>query len=133
MPGFNATGPFGRGPRTGRGLGSCSSGYRQAGGYGWFGRGVGRGGIPWGGGRGRAWGGGRGRGWRTYGGWNPPYFGTIDPPHRDWYHENVPYSAEEERNYLEDQLSMLQNEMDAIKSRMDELVSMDKEEDKGKK
>jgi len=29
MPGFNGTGPNGRGPRTGRGFGSCGQGLRR--------------------------------------------------------------------------------------------------------
>lgn len=39
MPGFDRTGPIGRGPQTGRGLGPCGMGYGRAG----FGRGFGRG------------------------------------------------------------------------------------------
>ncbi|MBN1336699.1 MAG: DUF5320 domain-containing protein [Deltaproteobacteria bacterium] len=51
MPGFDRTGPLGRGPMTGRGLGPCGGGAR-------YGRGGG-----WGGGRG-------GRGWARAG-WGP--------------------------------------------------------------
>ncbi len=64
MPGFNATGPMGQGPRTGRGLGRCAGGpvdnttpWGIAWGAGW-GRGPCGGGRAWGRGRG----GGRGRG-----------------------------------------------------------------------
>ncbi len=76
MPGFDGTGPQGFGPRTGGGRGFCASyapppqyGWNAAPGtpYGAYGygpaRGAGRGGMPWGGGRGRAYGGGRGRGY----------------------------------------------------------------------
>lgn len=78
MPGFDGTGPKGQGPRTGGGRGFCSTGVGATpqSGYGfphWGYRtqgspyasdfGVGRGGSPRGGGRGRAFGGGRGRGW----------------------------------------------------------------------
>lgn len=75
MPGFDGTGPRGFGSMTGRGLGYCAGGPRPS--YGWGGYGVGRGGIPWGGGRGRAWGGGRGRGWwgRGRGGIGPGWGG----------------------------------------------------------
>ena len=69
MPGGDRTGPLGWGPMTGRGAGYCA-GYPVPGylnpipGRGWFG--VGRGGFPWGGGRGRffgrGFGFGRGRG-----------------------------------------------------------------------
>jgi hypothetical protein len=76
MPGFDGTGPMGMGPMTGGGRGFCAMPYRGYGSYGYgmgtpyyppSGRpfygpvfGVGRGGLPWGGGRGRAFGGGRG-------------------------------------------------------------------------
>ena len=75
MPGFDGTGPRGQGPRTGGGRGFCSPGIGAApysGYYHWgyptqgnpyaSGFGVGRGGFPRGGGRGRTFGGGRGRG-----------------------------------------------------------------------
>jgi hypothetical protein len=42
------------------------------------------------------------------------------------YYEEIPYSAADEKSYLEEHLSMLQNEMDSIKSRLDELVSEEK-------
>lgn len=91
MPGFDGTGPMGMGPMTGGGRGFCAmpigpygpSGYGMGqfpysapygpyytGAYAYpvydrpfYGPlfGVGRGGIPYGGGRGRAFGGGRGR------------------------------------------------------------------------
>jgi hypothetical protein len=91
MPGFSKTGPMGMGPMTGGGRGFCTMPIGPYGPYGYgmgqfpysipyapyyagahtppvFGRpfygptfGIGRGGIPYGGGRGRAFGGGRGR------------------------------------------------------------------------
>jgi hypothetical protein len=78
MPGFDGTGPCGRGPMTGGGRGFCAMPYRgydpygygmrapyypPYAGYPFYGRpffGAGRGGLPWGGGRGRVFGGGRG-------------------------------------------------------------------------
>ena len=77
MPGFDGTGPIGQGPMTGGGRGFCVMPYRTYGlrgphyaaygGYPFHGRpflgpifGAGRGGLPWGGGRGRVFGGGRG-------------------------------------------------------------------------
>jgi hypothetical protein len=91
MPAGNRTGPWGLGPRTGRGLGYCS-GYRAPGfvfpgaGLG-FGRGLGMGsGFGRGMGRGR----GRGFGHPQFGGfWGYPY-STMTPfryPHRA-----MPYS-----------------------------------------
>jgi hypothetical protein len=77
MPGFDGTGPMGQGSMTGGGRGFCAmpyGGYRPYG-YGFqtpyyppkgmypfHGSvlGAGRGGLPWGGGRGRVFGGGRG-------------------------------------------------------------------------
>ncbi len=84
MPGFDGTGPMGMGPMTGGARGFCAMPYRPYG-YGFrtpyyppFGMypfygtpfyrmpfyghifGAGRGGLPWGGGRGRVFGGGRG-------------------------------------------------------------------------
>ena len=56
MPGGDGKGPLGKGSRTGRGMGNCQpdSANNSAG------FGVGRGGRPRGGGRGRAFGGGQG-------------------------------------------------------------------------
>lgn len=51
MPGFDGSGPTGMGPRTGGGFGSCPPG--ADGTAGTTLRGIGRGGLPWGGGRGR--------------------------------------------------------------------------------
>ncbi len=68
MPGLDKTGPMGKGSRTGGGFGLCAgaktadsldAGYEEL-------RGMGRGGRPWGGGRGRCFGGGR-RGFRNRG------------------------------------------------------------------
>jgi hypothetical protein len=59
MPGFDGTGPRGQGPRTGGGWGRCAPLPNET----WAPRGVGRGGLPWGGGRGRCWGGGARGGW----------------------------------------------------------------------
>lgn len=70
MPGFDGMGPRGEGPRTGGGFGSCSSvrtGSNNAA-YG-AGYGVGRGAMPYGGGRGRCFGGrgGRRNGFQNWG------------------------------------------------------------------
>jgi len=61
MPGLDGTGPMGMGPRTGGGFGFCPPGSGPAP-YAYGVRGLGRGGLPWGGGRGFGFGGGRG--WR---------------------------------------------------------------------
>jgi hypothetical protein len=62
MPGGDRTGPQGEGPRTGRGLGDCAPRKDKDGNVIEPLLGLGRGGFPWGGGRGRGWGGGRGNG-----------------------------------------------------------------------
>ena len=65
MLGYDGTGPMGQGPMTGRGMGYCAPGAPQTDveqpvfGVGGVGYGVGRGGLPRGGGRGRCFGGGR--------------------------------------------------------------------------
>lgn len=65
MPGYDRTGPRGEGPLTGGRRGLCvSPELRGRGGAPGFG--VGRGGAPYGGGRGRAWGGGYGQGYGYY-------------------------------------------------------------------
>jgi hypothetical protein len=70
MPGFDGRGPMGQGPVTGGGRGFCAMPCKARGPSGYGARaprpfegpifGAGRGGLPWGGGRGRAFGGGRG-------------------------------------------------------------------------
>ena len=119
MPGFDGTGPKGEGPMTGGGRGFCNPGHAGRRPYGFYG--VGRGGMPWGGGRGRAWGGGRGqgRGW-----WSGPGRGY------GWGFAAPQPDAEDERAYLADQLSALESEMREIKERLKEL-DKDKDKDKG--
>lgn len=114
MPGFDGTGPMGQGPRTGGGFGYCPPSAGPA--YGTYGQralyGVGRGGFPFGGGRGRAWGGGRGFRWRVnpvnYGWANPVTYGTAP-------------TAENEMEYLKNMLTGLEEEMTAVKKRIDEI------------
>ena len=114
MPGFDRTGPSGQGPRTGRGMGNCAGGPSPYGSD--ISYGAGRGGIPWGGGRGRAWGGGRGRfgggrgfGGRRGGGYYPPAYPVA------------PIAPTDERVWLEATMSDLQAELDSIKKRLDEI------------
>lgn len=122
MPGGDRTGPWGSGPMTGRGAGFCA-GYSVPGymnpavGRGFYG--VGRGGFPRGGGRGRAFGGGRG--W-----WRAGFYGH---PHYVPFHSGYgPYapayqqpSAEEEKKFLQEELTSLEEELTAIRERISEL------------
>ena len=134
MPGFDGTGPSGMGPRTGGGFGFCPPGTGPAPGYygypGFYG--VGRGGYPRGGGRGRVWGGGRGLGWGGYQQYPPvsypPYYGGGYPqpsPYGGGYPQPSPT---DELNYLRDNLSALEEEMKAVRSRINELESEGKKE-----
>ncbi|HOT63497.1 MAG TPA: DUF5320 domain-containing protein [Treponemataceae bacterium] len=95
MPNRNGTGPLGAGPLTGRGMGPCG-GYGRAS----YGRGLGMG---FGGGRGFGF--GRGRGWFPFANTN----GAI--------------SADDEKQALNSQISLLTEEIDAIKKRIEELNS----------
>jgi hypothetical protein len=122
MPGFDGTGPRGLGPRTGGGFGLCGpgAGPAPAGYVPGVVYGVGRGGIPWGGGRGRAFGGGRGRWWRRA----FPY--AVAP-----YGGAVPYAAPspvEEKALLENEIAYLQQQLAAVKSRLEEIGAASAEE-----
>ena len=110
MPGFDGKGPVGMGPRTGGGRGFCPpgastypSGYINP-----IIRGAGRGGIPWGGGRGRAFGGGRGR-WscRTIA-FDAQQFDTAP-------------NAAQTIEFLKNQASLLEGELAALQKRIEEL------------
>ena len=117
VPGGDRTGPWNHGPRTGRAMGFCSGfsrpGYANPGGFGggrFFGRGFGRG-------RGRGLGRGYGRGFRAA--YWPPYedepIAHMEPP--VW---SSP-SPSDEKSYLEDVRKSLEQEMEAIKKRLEEL------------
>lgn len=123
MPGFDGTGPLGGGPRTGRGMGLCWPGgvspFRGAGSYG-----VGRGGFPRGGGRGRAWGGGRGWGWRSGGMGYPGYPQAYAYPGYAPYspaYGYPPMTPEQERIVIQDEIKALEQEMGELRGRLDEL------------
>lgn len=119
MPGYDRTGPMGEGPRTGWGMGDCYGDAPARGRYyraGW-GRGWGRG---WGPGRGRGWGfgfrrgfpfgwGARGRGWVDAG-------PVAEPP------------AEDELTDLDAEAKWLQDELDAVRARMEALRGRSTEE-----
>lgn len=103
MPGGDRTGPWGRGPRTGRGMGFCS-GYDNPGyatGRGFFRRG-----------RGFARGGGYGRG-RGPGGWFPE---------DEYYPPAAPrVSRDEEKIRIERSIDDLEVELKELKGRLKEL------------
>ena len=98
MPGFDGTGPFGQGPRTGWGMGYCGPGRGRPRRF--YGFGAGRGLPPWGGGRGRVWGGGFGfRGFRA------PYAAPW------WWAEEA----------YDDELEELRKENQELRSRLEKL------------
>ncbi len=115
MPGGNGTGPAGMGPMTGRGAGYCAGysipGYANA----VAGRGFGGG---RGFGRGRGFGGG-GFGWAR-GGYAAPAFGAGA-------YGQVPFnqagSPQQEVDGLKNQAKYLEDALDGIKSRIEELQS----------
>ena len=111
MPGFDGTGPMGMGPRTGGGRGFCPPGtgtyYRPYGYGGWYaGRGAGRGGIPWGGGRGRGW-------------YGPAAYW---PPAAQPYAPFAGVSPDQEVEFLKNQAAAMEQEIDQIRGRIDELL-----------
>ncbi len=117
MPGFDGTGPWGLGPRTGGGRGFCPPGAGSGYGYqrgGFYG--VGRGGLPWGGGRGRTWGGGRGWWWR--GRFVPPTWGWYAHPYPSWS-----ISSQDEAQFLRDEIKFLEERMAQMQQRLNELES----------
>jgi len=120
MPGGDGTGPAGMGPMTGRAAGYCA-GYAVPGYMNPFG---GR----WGGGYGR--GRGRGRFWGSpamgWGGaapygWAPPYGGYASP---------ASYSAEQEKQALDNQVKFFEDQIDALRKRIVELEAEAAKEDK---
>jgi hypothetical protein len=103
MPGFDRTGPWGRGPMTGRGRGYCVS-------PGWTGQPhFSRGG-----------GFGRGRGWRNrYWATGIPGRGWWGPP--DWYGPSL--SREDEMALLQEDAAYLERELGEIRRSIDALKS----------
>ena len=117
MPGFDKTGPQGLGPMTGGGFGLCGTGTRSSVQDGPYLRGAGRGGIPRGGGRGRAWGGGRGRNFSNQ---TPPMIRTGYAGEPGPSVGNQP-SPEAELDSLRTLAGRLEEEMTALKERIHQL------------
>ena len=117
MPGGDRTGPWGRGSMTGRAMGFCAGypapGYtagRGFGGRGFYGRGYGRG-------RGRVFGRGFGRGYLMARGPAPEAY----PEEYYWPPVGGSLSPSDEKAYLEDVCRSLEQEIESIKTRLDEL------------
>lgn len=117
MPRGDGTGPDGRGEMTGRGLGYCN-GFATPG----FAKGVPRGG----GGFGRRFGNGQGFR-RGYGRGFGNRRGYVEQNYD--YYPNYPaprYSANDEKEYLENEIEMLKNELQSMEKRFSELKSEEK-------
>ncbi len=100
MPGFDQSGPAGRGPMTGGGRGFCGAPAR--GGY-YHNR----------------FGGGFGRGWRHR-------FRTIDVPGRGWWEAPFAYRSqtqEEEMELLKREASLLERELKAVQQQINEMTA----------
>ena len=127
MPGGDRTGPAGLGPMTGRAAGFCAGytvpGYMNpVGGRGFFGRGMGRGG-GWGR---RNWYYATGLpGWARVGyGW-PAWGGAVNPY---GYAAAAPVpglTAQQELDGLKGQAEYLEDSLDGIKKRIEELESLE--------
>jgi len=114
MPYGDGTGPMGRGPMTGRAAGYCAGyglpGYASA---------IGGGGM----GARMGWGGGWGRGWR----WRNWYYGAPDwaplsyVPPLGYAPYAMPPTREQQAELLSTQAKALQQELDAINRRLEEL------------
>ena len=116
MPGFDRTGPMGQGARTGGGWGYCGPGTEATEQVPPLARGLGRGGAPWGGGRGRGRGGGR-RG----GGYGPPAYDHAVPPYAAPFQQPA-WTPEQEVQALQNQASLLEQQLQQIRARMDDLA-----------
>ena len=134
MPGGDGTGPGGMGPMTGRAAGFCAGynvpGYANpVGGRGYFGFGRGRG---MGRGFGRGFGGGRaGYGFPVYGAAMDPYaYGSAVNPYA---YGGAPFTPtvtpQQELDSLKGQAEYLEDSLDGIKKRIEELESQKSSKD----
>jgi len=125
MPGGDGTGPAGMGPMTGRAAGYCAGygvpGYANP--------------IPargfWGWGRGARWGWGNRLYGAAAGGPGYPPYGGVQPVGAPY---NAPFGAgmpkEQEIDFLKGQAQYLQDSLDGINKRMDELQAEGKDQAK---
>ena len=126
MPGGDGTGPGGMGPMTGRAAGFCASysvpGYANPVG----GRGMGMG---FGRGRGGGFGRGRGFGWGRAGYGLPAYGGAVNP----YAYGGVPFAPtvapQQELDGLKGQAEYLEDALNGIKKRIEELDSQKSSKD----
>jgi hypothetical protein len=106
MPGGNGRGPAGMGPMTGWGRGSCAS--PATAGQPFAGRGFGRGG------------GGGGRGWRNQ------FYATGLTGRQRAYPTQPTLDPKEQTALLKEQAEYLSGELEAVRSRLNELEQKEK-------
>ena len=125
MPGFNGTGPMGAGPMTGGGRGFCNPAYAgygsgNTGGFG-YARGYGRGRgcrRGFGPGTGRGPGYGRGFGWQ---GFYPAWGAGHGPANGPFYGNPYGMSSEEELHMLRNEADAIKSDLEGINKRIEEL------------
>lgn len=128
MPRGDGTGPNGLGQMTGRAMGYCA-GYSLPGfSNGGFGRGLGR----FGGGSRGGRGGGRGIGFRNR------YYANGPAGFTGAYYPNVPImpqniTAEQEAGALKNQATLMQDDLNALNQRIQELEKLEAEKERSKK
>jgi hypothetical protein len=110
MPRGDGTGPAGMGPMTGRAAGYCA-GYSVPGYM-----------NPMGGRMGMGW----GRGWGRGRGWSVPYGAPAGPaPFQPAAYGSSPYapaySKEQEKDMLQNQVKAMEEQMEAIRKRIEEI------------
>jgi len=122
MPGGDGTGPGGMGPMTGRAAGFCA-GYPVPG----YVNPVGGRGMGMGWGRGRGF--GRGRGWGRAGYGMPAYGSAVNP----YAYGGAPFAPtiapQQELDGLKGQAEYLEDALDGIKKRIEELESQKSSKD----
>ena len=133
MPGGDGTGPGGMGPMTGRAAGFCA-GYSVPG----YANPVGGRGMGMGWGRGRGGGFGRGFGWGGAGYGMPAYGGAVNPyayggSVNPYAYSSVPFAPtvapQQELDGLKGQAEYLEDALDGIKKRIEELDSQKSSKD----
>ena len=124
MPGGDGTGPGGMGPMTGRAAGFCA-GYSVPG----YANPVGGRGMGMGWGRGRGFGRGFGRGRAGYGFVNPYAYGGAVNPYVYGGAFTPTVTPKQELDSLKGQAEYLEDALDGIKKRMEELESQKSSKD----
>ena len=124
MPGGDGTGPGGMGPMTGRAAGFCA-GYPVPG----YANPVGGRGMGMGWGRGRGFGRGFGRGRAGYGLVNPYAYGGAVNPYVYGGAFAPTVTPKQELDSLKGQAEYLEDALDGIKKRMEELESQKSSKD----